>query len=201
MAKSSPAQYVFEFYRELPVRPDRPERLFFGLLPDPEAGRRIARFGQDFLRTHHLAHRLIRTDRLHVSLYHVGDYRRLRTTLLYAATQAAQAVAMPPFEVTFRSAMSFESLSSRRPDRHPLVLLGESDALLEFHRRLGDAIRTSGLRAAEVFTPHMTLSYDPRRVAAQAIDPIGFMVKDLYLIHSKLWLSEYEVIGRWPLRS
>lgn len=200
MARSSSTQYVFEFYRKLPVRPDRPERLFFGLLPDPEASRRIARFRQDFLRAHHLRQRLIRVDRLHVSLHHVGDYRRLRTALLYAAVRAGQAVAMPPFEVTFRSAMSFESLSPRQPERHPLVLLGDSDALVEFHRRLGDAIRNNGLRAAESFTPHMTLSYDPRRMAAQAIDPIGFVATELYLIHSKLGLSEYEVIGRWPLR-
>jgi RNA 2',3'-cyclic 3'-phosphodiesterase len=90
---------AFDFYRSLPARP---ERLFFGLVPDGETSVRVARFGERFIRDHRLEGTRLKRVCLHVSLHHVGDYRRLRTRFVYAATQAAQGVAMRRFEMTFR---------------------------------------------------------------------------------------------------
>jgi 2'-5' RNA ligase len=140
-------------------------------------------------------------ERLHVSLHHVGDYKRLRTKFIYAARQAGNSVSMRPFEVTFRFIESFEGPPSTddRPYKRPLVLLGEGDALLEFHRVLGAAMKRSGLRAAEDFTPHMTVFYGAKPIARQTIEPVRFVVREFCLIHSELWRTRYNVISRWPL--
>ena len=79
------------------------------------------------------------------------------------------------------------------------MLLGESRALYEFHKRLGAAMKKYGLKAAEDFTPHMILSYCPRAVSARAIEPIGLVANEFCLIHSRLWLKECVMVGRWPL--
>jgi 2'-5' RNA ligase len=194
-------QGAFEFYEDLPARPKRPERLFFGVFPDTETSIRVGRFGEQFIRERCLKGRPLRAERLHVSLHHVGDYKRLQTKFLYAAKQAGTAVSMRRFEVTFRFIESFEGPppTDARPYRRPLVLLGESDALLELHRVLGAAMERSGLRAAEDFTPHMTMFYGAKPIARQAIEPFRFVVREFALIHSELWRTRYNVIGRWPL--
>jgi 2'-5' RNA ligase len=143
----------------------------------------------------------LKTERLHVSLHHVGDYKRLRTKFIYAARLAGNAVSMHPFEMTFRFVKSFEDAPwiKGRSRRRPLVLLGEGVALLELRKSLGSAMEENGLRAAEYFTPHMTLLYGSKRMPMQAIEPIRFVVNEFALIHSELWLTQYNVIDRWSL--
>jgi 2'-5' RNA ligase len=194
-------QSVFEFYRDLPARPKRPERLFFALCPDPETALCVEQFGRRFLDQKHWKGTPLKTKRLHVSLHHVGDYRRLQTQVLYAAKRAAAAVSMRPFAVTLRFIKSVEPINGR--PRQPLVLLAEGDALLELHNILSVAMKKNGLRAAEHFTPppHMTLSYGRGMIPEQAIEPICFAVNEFVLIHSELWLTRYHVLGRWPLQS
>ncbi|MGK9169578.1 2'-5' RNA ligase family protein [Inquilinus limosus] len=194
-------QGVFNFYEPLSDRPRRPERVFFCVLPDDETRDRVARFGDGFFSEYRLMGTRLRTDRLHVSLHHVGDYKRLRTKFVYAAQQAGKAVSMGPFEVAFRFVKSFEAAPHKK-GRRPLVLLGEGgEALVELFRSLGIALTRSGLKAAAEFTPHMTLSYGPDAIPEQAIEPIRFVVKDFALIHSRLGLTRYEVIDRWSLQA
>ncbi len=195
-------QGVFEFYRDLPARPKRPETLFFGLFPDDETALRIDRFRQQFIAEKRWEGRPLKPERLHVSLHHVGDFPRLRTKDLYAARQAGAAISMGPFELTARFVKSFEGVtqSAGEPRTRPLVLLIEGDVLSELHRTLGAAMKKIGLRAAEDFTPHMTLSYGSRAIPMQAIEPIRFAVDKVVLIHSERWLTRYHVIESWPLR-
>lgn len=193
-------QGVFDFHEHLPDRPRRPERLFFGVLPDSETGSQVTRFIDQFFWENRLMGTRLRTDRLHVSLHHIGDFRRLRTKFIYAAQQAGKAVSMGPFEVAFRFVKSFEAMPHKK-DRRPLVLLGEGgEALAELFRSLGIAMTRNGLEAAADFVPHMTLSYGPDAIPVQAIEPIRFTVKDFALIHSRLGLTRYEVIDRWSLQ-
>jgi 2'-5' RNA ligase len=194
-------QGVFEFCRDLPVRPRRPERLFFGLFPDAETSLRVGRFGERFIGEHHLEGAQLKTERLHVSLHHVGVYKRLRSKFVYAARQAGKSVSMHPFEMTFRFIKSFEAAPSTigGPRRRPLVLLGDGDALLELHKVLGAAMEKSGLRPATHFTPHMTVFYGAKPIPTQAIEPIRVVVKQFALIHSELWLTHYNVVDRWSL--
>jgi len=196
-------QGVFDFYGDLPIRPKQPERLFFGLFPDTETSVRVGQFTQRFLSENQWKGRPLETERLHVSLHHVGDYKRLRTKFIYAARQAGEAISMHPFEVTFRFITSFEGTPpiDGRPRRRPLVLLGEGEALLELHKILGAAMRKNGLRAAERFTPHMTLSYGPKPFSVQAIEPIRFVANEFALIHSKRGLTQYDLLDRWSLHA
>jgi RNA 2',3'-cyclic 3'-phosphodiesterase len=195
-------QGVFDFYADLPATPRRPERLFFALFPDAETAARVSQVRERFIRDNHLRGTRLETKRLHVSLHHVGDYKRLRGKFIYAAQQAGKAVSMRGFEMTLRSIRSFErtpAVNDRLP-RRPLVLLGEgADALPELHKMLGAAMEKNGLQAGARFTPHMTLLYGPEPVPAQAIDPIRFTVSEFALIHSELWLTRYNVIDRWSL--
>jgi 2'-5' RNA ligase len=194
-------QDVFAFYRDAPVRPKRPERLFFGLFPDAETSVRVGRLGERFICEHGLGGMGLKTERLHVSLHHVGDYKRLRTKFIYAAEQAGKAVSMHPFEMTFRFITSFEGAPSinGEPRAQPLVLIAEGDALFELHKVLGVAMKKNGLRAAEHFVPHMTLLYGSKLIPMQAIEPIRFVVTEFALIHSKLSLAQYDLVDRWPL--
>jgi 2'-5' RNA ligase len=196
------AQGAFAFYRDLPRRPERPERLFFALIPDANTAGRIGRFADRLLCESRLEKgKRIEADRLHVSLHHVGDYRRLRTQVVYAARQAGRSVSMRPFEITFRSIDSFGGTPpiGGRPPRCSLVLRGEADALLQLHRSLGLAMAKNGLRAAVRFAPHMTLHYGPRRVPPRAIEPIRLAVNQFSLVHSELGLTKYNILDRWPL--
>ena len=194
-------QGTFAFYEALPPRPRRPERLFFGLFPDAEAALRFSRFGDRFVAENGLPGSRLERERLHVSLHHVGDYARLRTRFVHAACRAAAAVAMAPFDVTFGLISSFDGTAARdgTPRRRPLVLLGESAPLLELHRALGAAMARNGLRPSAGITPHMTLLYGPKPVPRQPIAPIRFTAGELVLVHSRLGLSRYETVGRWPL--
>jgi RNA 2',3'-cyclic 3'-phosphodiesterase len=192
---------AFEFYRDLPRRPKRPERLFFGLFSNSQALLEIDQFGDRFIRENNLKGRRLKPKRLHVSVHHVKDDKRLRSKFIYAATEAAKAISMAPFEVTFRLITSFESPPTPgRPRRWPLVLLGEGDGLFELHRILGAALAKYGLQTEEHFTPHMTLFYGSKPVPAQAIKPIRLMFNEFVLIHSELWLTRYNILDRWRLK-
>jgi len=192
-------QYVFDFFGGRDRRPQRPERLFFGLMPDREAVNQVAGFRDEYMSANHLHGVGLRPDRFHLSLHHVGDYKRLPTRLIYAAQQAARAVSMGPFEVGFRFLTSFEPAPHKK-DRRPLVLLGEGgEALATLFRSLGIALTRNGLRAAAQFTPHLTLAYGPDAVPLREIEPIRFAAKDFVLIHSRLGLTQYEIIDRWTL--
>ena len=195
-------QRVFGFYRDWPVLPKRPDRLFFGLFPDVPTSRRIDRFGERFIRDNRLEGTPIKRERQHVSLQHVGDYPRLRTKFVYAATRAGDAVSLPPFEVEFDAVKSFEGAPSRdgKPRRRPLVMLGRGQALSDLHKTLGAAMEKNGLRATPSFTPHMTLLYGAKSVPVQAIEPIRFVVNEFALIHSELWRTRYNMICRWTLK-
>ena len=191
-------QRVFDFYEDMSHRPKRPERLFFCLQADSETGGRVARFTDRFFLENHLKGTRLATERLHVSLHHIGDYTHLRSKFVYAAQRAAMAVSMRPVEVEFRCVRSFEGAPQKK-HRRPLVLLGEGDALTDLFYKLGAAMTRNGLTAAEEFTPHMTLLYGPQPIPLQAIGPIRFVAKDFALIHSRRGLTQYEVIDRWSL--
>jgi RNA 2',3'-cyclic 3'-phosphodiesterase len=189
---------AFEFYRDLPRRPQRPERLFFGLFSP--ALLEVDQFVDRFIRENNLKGGRLKSERRHISVHHVKDDKRLRSKFIYAATDAAKAISMAPFEVTFRLITSFESPPTPgRPRRWPLVLLGEGDGLFELHRALGAALAKHGLQAEEHFTPHMTLLYGSKPVPTQAIKPIRLRVNEFTLIHSEVGLTRYNILHRWRL--
>jgi len=191
------AQGTFPFISPSPWRPKRPERLVFMLFPDADTSNYIDWLRNRLIQEFSLEGKDLLRERLHMSLHHIGDYKSLRSAVLYAASLAARAVSATSFQVTLRSIVSFPP-APRKKDR-PLVLLGESDGLLHLHQSLALALRKNGLRASDDLTPHMTLSYAPKGIPLQSIEPIRFVANEFALVHSMRGLSKYNVLERWPL--
>lgn len=176
------------------------DNLFFAYRLAPEAASRVAHVRDELRHAHGLRGTAISPQRLHVSLLGVCEGHGLPDDLIEAACQAAASVAMSPFEVVFDRAMSF---SNRRKTRPLVLLTGGGDAALGgLRNRLCEAMRAAGLgsRGSAHFVPHMTLLYDRRMVAEQAIEPVYLTVRDFALVHSLVTQSRHIELARWPLR-
>ena len=176
------------------------DRLFFALFPNADAAAGIARQAQVLRDEHGLKGRPLAADRFHITLHHIGDYSGLPQGKVDAAVKAAASVAASPFEVAFDSVMSF-----RGGRTLPLVMLGKDDgnhALKAFQETLGKAMVRAGLEPAakSKFTPHVTLLYDHRSVAAQSVAAVNWTVQEFVLVHSLLGQTRHIALGRWALR-
>lgn len=173
------------------------DRLFFGVFPDADTAARIAETGEELRRKHGLKRPVHPLDRLHVTLFHLGDFPGLPNDLVRKATAAAEAMTAAPFEVTFDHAASF----SGRPGNRPFILKGgEGLADLEAYRgALGDALARQNVKTAPAFTPHVTLLYDDPIIEPDPITPISWTVHELVLVRSHLGKGIHDHIGRWPL--
>jgi 2'-5' RNA ligase len=169
-------------------------RLFLAAVPDAGTAERIHRLAGVLKRAHKLDGKLIAPERLHISLFFLGD---MSERVIRAACEAAAELRTDPFEVSFDRTASFRG----RPGNRPFVLIGESGLrrLESFRQMLGAALRRSGLRrpANTSFTPHVTLLYDARSVDEHPIQPIFWTVMEFVLIRS---MKGHDYLGRWPLR-
>jgi RNA 2',3'-cyclic 3'-phosphodiesterase len=176
--------------------------VYFALLPVVDAARLIAWRRRHLCCEHGLNGKPIAAGRLHVSVHHLGDYAAPPPGIVAAARDAAAAasVVMPPFELVFDRVVSFEN----RSGRHPLVLQGTDGVaeLVAFRRVLGTAMQKAGLwRWVKLdYLPHLTLLYDDRRIAEQAVEAVGWTVQEFVLVHSLYGQARYDQLGRWPLR-
>ncbi len=189
-------QFALEGF-DSPPKPT--DRLFFAIFPSEDAAERIAQLAQQLRAKHGLKGKLLATGRFHVTLHHLGDFVGLPQGIVAAACGAAASVAMPPFEVTFDRAMSFN-----RPSNRPFVLRGGAGlaALMPFQQALNTALNHAGLgggKANAHFTPHVTLLYDDRDVAEQAIEPITWTVNEFVLVRSLIGKTLHIQLARWPL--
>ncbi|GAC1413113.1 MAG: 2'-5' RNA ligase family protein [Burkholderiaceae bacterium] len=178
--------------------PPPTDRLFFALIPTPDAAASIARQRGLLRDIYELKGRSIGVGRLHVTLSHLGDYLGLPEGIVAAAIKAAARVRAAPFDVVFDRAMSFHG----RPRNRPLVLLGNDGvaALAAFQQTLGRALRKAGLAAANLhYTPHVTLLYDNRFVPLGIIEPIRWTVNEFVLVHSLLGRTRHVPLARWSL--
>lgn len=176
------------------------DRLFFAIFPDTDTAERIAQLAWRLRGEHGLNGKLVETERLHVTLHHLGDFVGVPRDIVARAGEAAAAVAMPPFEVTFNRAMSF----SGRPDKRPFVLLGGDGlaALKAFQRTLGTAMEKAGLKLAKAdanYTPHVTLLYGDLLVAEQAVETVAWTAREFVLVRSLLGQGVHVPLARWAL--
>lgn len=198
---SCESQGQFAFMTGQPRRPRYPERLFLGVFPDAVAAGEIDQFCGRFSREIGLSGEQLEALRLHTSVIHVSDRKRLRSQERLAAELAAGAVRIKPFDLTFGRMGSFRGIPKKgRPLRHPLVLLADDGPIMDLHRMLGAGLRTYRVRVPEEFRPHLTLSYNEQFVPMRAIEPITFQVTEFALIHSELWLTKYNILGTWTLQ-
>jgi 2'-5' RNA ligase len=170
-------------------------RLFFAVVPDADAAARIRRLARALKQAHKFDRAIIEPERLHVSLFFLGE---LSEHIVRIAYEAAAQVRAQPFEVRFDRSVSFRGRGGNRP----FVLVGDdgSDRLISFRRTLGVALASRGLRrlASKDFAPHITLLYAERNVEEHPIEPIRWTVNEFVLIHS---MNGHVHLGRWPLRS
>lgn len=175
------------------------DRLFFAVFPDAGAAARIAELGQELRCQHRLRGKALVTERLHVSLHHVGDYAHAPDQhTVGLARDVAASVRLPSFAVEFNGAMSFRG----RRDNQPFVLHGDDGmiGLAMLQQALGTAMEKAGLgRCAMRYTPHITMMYADRFVADQAVGPVSWTVHEFVLVHSLLGRSRYLPLDRFPL--
>jgi RNA 2',3'-cyclic 3'-phosphodiesterase len=175
------------------------DRLFLAIFAN-EAGERIHQCALQLCAQHDLKSRPLASDRLHVTLFHLGDYvGEAPPEIVAAAVRAGDAVKASPFAVSFDRAVSF-----RRQRKAPLVLRGSGDnaSLMAFHRDVGAAMMQVGLAQwmNPRFTPHVTLLYDDCNVAEQPVEPVSWTVREFVLVRSLLGQTRHIALGRWPLR-
>jgi 2'-5' RNA ligase len=177
------------------------DRLFLAVVPDADAAARIYQRAEVIRRARKLEGDPIKPERLHVTLFFLGERDALPGHIITRATEAAAAVEMPSFEVSFDRTMSF----SERSNNHPFVLLGDAgvERLKKFRQMLGASMMRNGLRhlVRASFMPHVTLLYDKQNVDEQPIEPISWIVHEFVLIRSLYRRTTHLHEARWPLCS
>lgn len=176
------------------------DRLLLALFPETTAASQIALLAKDVAGKSALRGAPLRTERFHVTLFHLGDYFGLPQGVVDAAQEAAAALDFPAFDVAFDRVESFY----RKSGAQPLVLRGGDGlaALRTFREALGASMMKAGLgrSAKSSFTPHVTLLYDDQSIGAQTVEPIGWTAHEFVLVHSLLNKTQYIPLARWPLR-
>ncbi|MGA9854672.1 MAG: 2'-5' RNA ligase family protein [Gammaproteobacteria bacterium] len=177
------------------------DRLFFAVFPDPIAAVDITHLAQTLRHQYALHGNPVWKERLHVTLYLLGDYAGLPPALIAAATEAAERVEAAEFDVTFDKVSSFVG----RSRNHPLILGGGAalEPLHAFRRHLGECLTVAGLGRllGHQFIPHVTLLYDDKDLKSRAVEPISWRVREFALVHSLLGRTEHRVLERWTLRT
>jgi 2'-5' RNA ligase len=168
--------------------------LFFALAPDPSLRDALAAHAQ---RLHAgWGGRMTAPAKLHMTLLFLDALPApIEPTLIEAARAAGASIALPGFELVVDRADRFG---------HRVGWLGCSHvppALQALHERLLDACFANGapVQRENHYTPHVTISRDPRTPAPHAIDPLPWRVRDFALMASAE--GAYEILGRWSLQS
>jgi 2'-5' RNA ligase len=180
--------------------PEPTDNLFLAFVPPIASVPAIDERVQQCRRDHGLCGKALASSCLHVSLHSLGKYNGVPPGLVDTTRAAATAMSMPPFEVRFEHALSFQNRRATRP--FVLRACGDMVALTAFHRSLGEAMTKAGLGrwVTRHFTPHMTLLYDQRIVEEHAIETLRWTVTDFVLVHSLVGQGTHIHLARWPLR-
>jgi len=195
---STPAQLSFP---EIGVKPrKKTDLLFLALFPESAAARKISKLAKRLRIDYSIRYPATPVERLHVSLYHIGDFFGVPQSILDRVRAAADAVDVPPFQAAFDRASSFE----RKHGRQPLVLRASGNALpalaaLYSALATGLAKQKFEVFPAEFFVPHVTMLRDEQNID-EPVDTISWIVHEFVLVHRKLEGFDYELIHRWPLR-
>jgi RNA 2',3'-cyclic 3'-phosphodiesterase len=189
-----PEQLSLTGIEEPPVLTDS---LFFALCPTEAAAQEIASRRQDLCGSHGLQGTAIAPDRLHITLYFLGEFPGVPQNVVKQASEAAAVVAARPFDITLDSAKSFPGKSKRA------FVLGSTRRLAElmdFQKNLHNALTRAGFRdRMRGFNPHLTLLYDKSLVKEQPIDPVSWTASEFVLVRSLRGESHHERLARWPL--
>ncbi|SRR5258706_9225119 len=173
--------------------------LFFAIYVETPAAAKMMQVAKRFKDKGGLKCKLMEPERLHVSLYSLGNYYGPRHPVLVRASEAAAAVRFTPFKVKFDEVITFRG----SPDNRPIVLCGDAgaDALVEFRNVLGTSMIRAGLnqRVSRSFTPHATLLYATGEIPRESVESIEWTVREFALVCSLYGLTQHVAIARWKL--
>ncbi len=180
--------------------PPRNDRLFFAVFPDALTAERIAALGHRVRADQQLPGPPLRTDRLHVTLHHLGDFAGVPQRIVDAAKESAATLSAAAFELRFDQFGSFKS----RTGNHPGVLRTEQppEGLMTFQHMLGETLQRHGVlsRSERTFTPHVTLFYAKRQIPPQPVDAVRWVARVFVLVHGLIGHTRHILLGHWPLR-
>lgn len=177
--------------------------LFFCLRPDPATAARLGGVSDEIAHRFGLRVRPSRTERLHVTLHHLGwfddqtEQAQAMVDVRRRAEAAAASLRHAPLRVDFDELLSFR----RKPRNLPLVLAGGAclDAVRDLRAALDERLRAEGLVTDPRFTPHLTLFYDNTPVDPQPCVVPGWDATDFHLLASLQGESRHVDLGRWAL--
>ena len=175
------------------------DRLFLAIFPDAETAARISALAATQSKLQGLHGKPLRTDRLHVTLFHLGDWAGVPDDVVAAIGRAAGPMREPGFELAFDVIASFAAHRAQKP----FVLKASSgnEALRGFHARVAQGLRQAGLGrwTRGGFEPHVTLAYDTRLVPPQPVEPVVWHAREFVLVHSLLGQTRHVPLARWAL--
>jgi RNA 2',3'-cyclic 3'-phosphodiesterase len=162
------------------------DRLFLAIFPDAQHAVELETLAARHLAARRMGGKPVEASRLHVTLFHLGDYTDVPPGLVAQAGEALAHLAARPFNVHFDQVGSFGNRQSS--GAFVLTSSGGNEALYALHKQLASHLRTAALaqHTRDSFTPHMTLAYDKAVVPFERIEPISWPVREVILIHSLL---------------
>jgi 2'-5' RNA ligase len=176
---------------------EKTDRLIFMAQPDEFTARRISNVAHELKCKYRLRGKLLRPERLHVSLLHIQDYYEFPDDVADRAKEAASGIVFPPIEIVFDRAMSFSGSYAQ------VLFVGHGVAELTVLRKtLALAMAKAGIKSScrLHFKPHLTLLYDEHLQIEEAIEPTRWTVNRFALIDSLVGKGRYKELGRWPLK-
>lgn len=162
------------------------DRLFLAIFPNAHHAAQLATLASHYLGEHGLARGAVEASRLHVTLFHLGDYAGLPADLVAHATDALARLQAHAFTVHFNQIGSF----GNRRAKSPLVLAASdgNEALHALQKQLAVHLRAHGLGqwTHGSYVPHMTMAYGKATLPFEAIKPVAWPVEEVLLVHSLL---------------
>ncbi|WP_158218812.1 2'-5' RNA ligase family protein [Roseateles aquatilis] len=177
--------------------------LFFCLRPDRQTASRLNGVSGELVRRLGLRAKPPRTERLHITLHHLGwyddqtDEAETAAEVRQLAEAAAATLRHERLRVDFDQLLSF----TRKARNLPLVLSGGAclDGVRAMRAALGARLQAVGLRTDPHFTPHLTLLYDDAVVMPQPLAVEGWDAVEFHLVDSLQGLSTHVALGCWTL--
>jgi 2'-5' RNA ligase len=171
--------------RESPFR-----RYFLALKPPRPALAEIAFWRESFL----FGGRPVANERLHMTLFMLGDFYAVPHDLLARVEAALSAEALPACRIVLDTLTGGAGAALLAPSE---TLSG----LRHLQSRLALRLGREGIAAAPGwrFSPHLTLLYDHGYSGHCPIDAIGWTAGELVLVESHIGQSRHVVRAAWPL--
>jgi RNA 2',3'-cyclic 3'-phosphodiesterase len=176
------------------------DRLFLAVFPDPVYAARFETFAAKHLAARRMGGKQVEAVRLHVTLFHLGDYTELPPGLVAQAAEALSHLASEPFTIRFDQIGSF---SHRSAQGDFILTAGDgNEELHALHRQLATHLNVAALNqhTKGSFTPHMTLAYNKPAVPLERIEPVVWPAHEVVLIHSLLGKTRHIRLADKPLR-